>query len=137
MERILYTFYYDSTVLLQAESQHGIAETREGTPNNGISGAGEDVNGNDDGDGIDADNKPEVWAVWVFCQRGIPTNAIPSLKESGFMITVLDDNGTDITDCVMDVIIVRKNGVDALQFFVPTPGQQITVWCVDSSQRII
>ena len=182
LEDIVYTFYYEDAVLLQAqaERQNGVPEIngdaeaghrvghdanrdaeaghRAGHDANGgddangdnsgvntdhklkqngvseINGdrkAGHDANGGDDAtvnnNGANTDQQLKGWVVWVYYQSGIPADAIPSLEGSGFTITVLDDTGTDITNSVTDVALVRGDTGNALRFFVPVIGQRITV----------
>lgn len=143
---IVYIFYYDNAVLLQAERQNGIpginggrkadqqlkgAERQNGVSEiNGDTKADPDVNGGDatvNNNGANTDQQLKGWVVWVYYQSGIPADAIPSLEGSGFTITVLDDTGTDITNSVTDVALVRGDTGNALRFFVPVIGQRITV----------
>ena len=58
--------------------------------------------------------------MWVDYENGIPDNATPSLEGSGLKITVLNENGEDITDQIGGVALTQGGGPDALQFNVPT-----------------
>ena len=112
---------------------------------NGGNGGTDDNGGTDpvDADAKDVDAhrvKPDDltkrigWIVWVYYKNGIPAKAAanPNFENSGFVITVQDKNGKDITDRVTNSAQTGGDDGDALQFFVDTSdiainGDRITV----------
>ena len=68
------------------------------------------------------------WIVWVYYQNGRPAGTgLDFNVNTGFTVTIKDENGNDITDVVKSVAQTSGPNGDSIQFFVTTASPTITV----------
>ncbi|MYF98681.1 hypothetical protein F4212_06035 [Candidatus Poribacteria bacterium] len=72
-------------------------------------------------------HKSNGWVITLYYEDGIPDGAAATLEDSGFVVTVLDENDNDITDTITDMAIIGGEDGNAFRFFVPTTGERITI----------
>lgn len=144
--KIIYVFYRNGVTVLRAEraTDTGDAVGGGGTVggNSGNGGNGENDNNVPDADpgpvdthrvypvdemGDLIEDKKVGWIVWIDYEDGRPEGTGIDLDSSGFKITILDENGIDITDQVTYSTQTSGPGGDSVQFFVATESNKITV----------
>ena len=69
------------------------------------------------------------WIVWVHYEDDRPTDTgLDFNEDTGFDITILDEDGNNITEDVGDHVVQTSGpSGDSIQFFVPTDSPEITV----------
>ncbi len=91
------------------------------------SGPDDPTDNNEIPDELKTHHAPNGWIIRLYYQGSIPANAEASLEGSGFVVTVFDENGNDITDTITDEAFIGGEDGNGFQFFVPTTGERITI----------